>query len=166
LPGAGECEYCQACLTHDDIPSLSSKSQIGKCLLQEKVASLNPPEVTTVKADTPLDTAVRLMRKKKPACLLVADDSKKTIGIVTERDLVDRIALEVPDLRTRTVGEIMTASPETVSAAHPLAHAIHLMLVQNIRYLPLTDSRGEARSIVSSQNVIDFIAENCPETPA
>ena len=163
LARIGEGAYCMASLTQEDAPFRSPRTQIGKCLLKAKLGSLAPSEASTVTKDDPLDVAVRLMLQEGVRCLLVTDDSDSPLGVVTEHDLVNRVALENPRLDGGTVADIMTPAPETVSSSHPLAHAFHLMVVHDIRYLPLTDSQGQAKAIVSSQNIIDFIEENCPD---
>jgi CBS domain-containing protein len=52
----------------------------------------------------------------------------------------------------------MTSDPETVKPDHPLAHATHLMVVSDLRYLPLIDDDGVPIGVISSRNLIDYVA--------
>ena len=49
----------------------------------------------------------------------------------------------------------MTRDPETIRPAHPLAHAVHLMVVGDLRYLPLVDENGRPSGIIDSRDLID-----------
>ena len=48
--------------------------------------------------------------------------------------------------------------PETVRQDHSLAHAVHLMVVNDLRYLPLIDDDEAPIGVISSRDVIDYIA--------
>jgi CBS domain-containing protein len=52
----------------------------------------------------------------------------------------------------------MTSDPETVKRDHPLAHATHLMVVSDLRYLPLIDDDEVPIGVISSRDLIDYVA--------
>ena len=82
--------------------------------------------------DMPMDRALLLMTEKRFGCLGVRGADGRLAGIVTDGDL--RRAMG-PDLLSRRLGEIMTASPRTIGPDALAAEALHTM---NARERPIT----------------------------
>jgi CBS domain-containing protein len=53
----------------------------------------------------------------------------------------------------------MTAMPEWSKPGYPLGYALQRMIVSDIRYLPLVDDDGRPVGIVSSRDVIAYMAK-------
>jgi CBS domain-containing protein len=157
LPGADECVQCETSLTQEDVPVALIRSRIERSLNEDTVATLNPVEAVSVKEDTSLDTAVQTMRDRKIGCLLVTDGSGRLCGILTERDLVNKVAGSVEDLASHTVSRFMTHRPETVQTNHLLAVALQRMMVSDLRYLPLIDNEDRPTQIISSRDIISYL---------
>ncbi len=158
LPGADQCEQCLSSLTRDDVPQ--AESGVERSLLEDPVACLLPIRPLTVETHTSLAEALELMRNHRIGCLLVTVKQGSLAGILTERDLLQKVALEAPDLEQCRVEDFMSGSPETSKPDHPLGYAIRRMVVSDIRYLPLVDNSGRPNGIVSSRDIIAYIAKN------
>ena len=85
------------------------------------------------------------------------DSSGKLCGIFTERDLVNKMTEEIKDLAAHTVSEFMTPRPETVRADQLLASALQMMMVGDLRYLPLVDEEGRPTNILSSRDILRYL---------
>ena len=157
LPGADECAQCHTSLTQEDVPVALIRSRIGQSLSEDTVETLNCIQAVSVAEDTPLDAAVHTMQDRKIGCLLVTDRSGKLCGILTERDLVNKVAGTVEDLTAHTVSRFMTHRPETVRADNLLAVALQRMMVSDLRYLPLIDDEGRPTQIISSRDIISYL---------
>ena len=157
LPGADACEQCLSSLTRDDVPQ--AESVVERSLLEDPVACLHPTRPVSVELHTSLSDALELMRSHNIGCLLVMEEGGALTGILTERDLLQKVALEAPDLHQCTVEKFMSSAPESSKPDHPLAYAIRRMLVSDIRYLPLIDDAGRPNGIVSSRDIVAYIAE-------
>jgi len=72
----------------------------------------------------PMDRALIVMTEKRFGCLGVVDGGGQLVGILTDGDL--RRAMG-PQLLSRRVGEIMTASPRTIGPDALAAAALHEM---------------------------------------
>lgn len=158
LPGADHCEECETSLTQEDVPAASIRSPIEKSLNEDKVQTLNPVRAVSVSIDTPLDAAVETLRAKDIGCLLITDPDGKLCGIFTERDLVNKVAGTVEDLSAHAVSQFMSPQPETIRADQLLASALQRMKVADLRYLPLVDDEGRPREIISSRDIINYLA--------
>ncbi len=158
LPGADHCEECHASLTHEDVPLARIESAIEHSLGEDKVRTLNPVEAVSVPEDTALDVAVRTMRERKIGCLLVTDRAGKLCGVFTERDLLYKVAGKVEDLTAQRVSQYMTHDPEVIRGDQLLASALQRMMVGDLRHLPLVDAEGRPKKILSSRDIIDYLA--------
>ena len=158
LPGADQCEQCLSSLTQDDIPQ--SDSGVERSLMEDPVACLQPIRPLTVDTHTSLADALELMRNHQIGCLLITAEQGTLAGILTERDLLQKVALEAPPLEQCSVEDFMSTAPETSKPDHPLGYALQRMIVSDLRYLPLVDDSGRPNGIVSSRDIIAYIAKN------
>jgi CBS domain-containing protein len=158
IPGADACAACLTSLTLEDIPPDEARNLIERSLMHDAVADLHPATPVIVQRNARLDEAVATMRAQRLGCVLVAGEDGTLVGILTERDLLNKVALELEDLARTTVAEFMTPEPETIEPDRPLAYALHRMMVGDLRHLPLVDSAGRAVGIISSRDVLQRIA--------
>jgi CBS domain-containing protein len=113
-----------------------------------------------VKPTTRLSDVVTAMREAHHGSVLVVEDDGSLVGIFTERDLLLR--LEDGDL-SRGIQPYMTAEPETLRAADPIAFALNLMSVGGFRHVPLVDDEGRPGGVVSVKDVVHYLAETFPQ---
>jgi CBS domain-containing protein len=55
------------------------------------------------------------------------------------------------------VEDFMSPAPESSKAEHPLAYALHRMIISDIRYLPIVDEDDRPEGIISSRDVIAYM---------
>jgi len=129
--------------------------------MQDPVACLQPLRPLAVEPQTPLDEAVRFMRNHGVGCVLVTDADGRLAGILTERDLLRKVAGKHIDLKKTPVSDCMTADPERSKPRHPLGYGLQRMVVSDVRYLPLVDDGDRPVGIVSSRDIIAYMARCC-----
>jgi IMP dehydrogenase len=81
----------------------------------EKVASLMTREVVTVKMDTPIEEARRLLHKHRIERLVIVDESDRCIGLLTVKDM-DKASLN-PFAAKDPAGRLRVAAASTVGDA-------------------------------------------------
>ncbi len=81
----------------------------------EKVASLMTREVVTVKIDTPIEEARRLLHKHRIERLVIVDDNGRCIGLLTVKDM-DKASLN-PFAAKDPAGRLRVAAASTVGDA-------------------------------------------------
>ena len=155
LPGADACEQCQTSLTQVNLQQ--KQTDIETSLMQEPISSLQPDVPLTVERGTTLKQAIQIMREKHFGCVVVIDDVGKLAGILTERDLLQKVAGQNLELSQCLVEDFMSPAPECSKAEHPLAYALHRMIISDLRYLPLVDDEDRPEGIISSRDVIAYI---------
>ena len=102
-------------------------------MLVKEVMSKNP--VTIEYNKTVLD-ACKIYKENKVGCIIVTEEDK-CIGIVTERDIIERTICEEKDPKTTQISYIMSSEIKTVHALDNLERAIELMKQNNIKKLPV-----------------------------
>ncbi len=89
-------------------------------------------EMPLASPDLPMHEALLRMTEKRFGCLGATAASGRLVGIVTDGDLRRHMG---PDLLARSVGEVMTREPRTITADALAAEALHAM---NARARPIT----------------------------
>jgi CBS domain-containing protein len=111
--------------------------------------------VITIDADAPVMKAVKIMNENEIGCLIVIRRGK-AVGIVTERDLLKRVIGKSKNPKTTKVREIMT---KPLIAGHPdmdLEEATKLMFKMKIKKLPVVESEGDLRGLITLTDVARF----------
>jgi len=87
--------------------------------------------------------------------VLVVEDhqTRKLAGIVTDRDLVQKILAEGRDSKTTLVAEVMTAGVVTVRDNDDVQKALDTMIDQQLRRVPVVDSESRIVGMVALTDV-------------
>lgn len=94
--------------------------------------------VTISKDETAFDASIKY-RDKKVGCLLVVDKDK-CVGILTERDLIERVICEEREPKQTKVSEIMSKNLKTIHKLAKIEDANRLMKMHNIKKLPVVSN--------------------------
>jgi CBS domain-containing protein len=88
------------------------------------------------------------MKQQDAGAMIVLDESKKVVGIVTDRDIAIRAVAEGRDAKTTKVGDIASKGLKSLSPTDSVEDAVRLMREQKIRRLPVVED-GRPVGIVS-----------------
>jgi CBS domain-containing protein len=116
---------------------------------------INDRDVITV---TPLVTAreaAKLMTRRRVGAVVVVENSH-VVGMFSERDLMNRVISVDRDPDQTTVGEVMTAEPQTVTPDEQVETVIAWMLSNRIRHLPVLEGPHLA-GLISQGDVVAFL---------
>lgn len=114
--------------------------------------------VATVVVDDSVFDAAKLMAEKNIAALVVVNAQDQIIGILTERDMTQRVLAVGLDGKSTPVGTIMTKSPDTLSPDDSAGDALELMQTRNYRHLPVVDN-GKCIAVVSIRDLYASVKE-------
>jgi CBS domain-containing protein len=93
-------------------------------------------KVITIDRNATVLDACNKYRDCKVGCLVVTDKSE-CVGIVTERDLIERTICARRNPEETKVGDIMSLEIKTVHALDTLEKAVQIMKHKNIKKLPV-----------------------------
>ena len=135
LPGSEECSHCLMDLTQLDRPV--AHTRIERSLMEDPVSLLQPKKPITVGPNVTVRETIQIMLDRDIGALLVVGADGKLLGIVSERDLLTKVAGIHEPFAELPVKQFMTPDPETVTATDTLAFALHKMDVGGYRHLPV-----------------------------
>ena len=112
--------------------------------------------------------AAKKMKEKRISSLLVLDNTTKKnekeeepVGIVTERDLVNRVCAEGISSREVSVREIMSSPIATVEGQATIETAADLMLSNMVRHLLVIDEQtGKPKGIIAPSDLNRYLRAN------
>lgn len=111
-------------------------------------------EVATIAPDEPVSAAVERLGAANVGALVVSADGATVAGIVSERDVVRRLAEVGPALLDEPVSSIMQAEVHTCTGADPVDDLMHRMTQHRIRHLPVLDGDARLVGIISIGDVV------------
>jgi len=107
--------------------------------------------------------AARRMHARNVGSLVVVDKERRPLGIVTDRDLVVRVLVEMRDAGETTVAEVMSRLPRTVEERTPIEEALGIMRSGPYRRIPVVDQEGHLAGILSLDDILDLLIEEFGE---
>lgn len=111
-------------------------------------------EVATIAQTATLREAVDLLARRRIGALVVSGDGRAIHGILSERDIVIKLAAAGTDALGVTVGSIMSTDVVTCTAGDGVDRLMELMTDRRIRHLPVVDGQGCLAGIVSIGDVV------------
>lgn len=109
--------------------------------------------VEVIQPSESLHIAVKLMRSAGVGALVVSPDGTAIDGIISERDIVRRLATVGPDALGEPVSGAMTREVVTCQLDDPVEALMALMTERRIRHLPVAVD-GALSGIVSIGDVV------------
>lgn len=98
-----------------------------------------------------LPEAIRLIANSNTSSVIITDKGKP-IGIVTERDIIKKLALSSKDFKKKRLDSVMTKGLFTVPIDFTLSQANEIMQKEKISHLPVTD-KNKIIGIVTHSNI-------------
>ncbi|MBW3663877.1 MAG: CBS domain-containing protein [Actinobacteria bacterium] len=110
-------------------------------------------EVVTVKPDDRVDEAVKVLRRANVGAVVVSDSGEDVAGIVSERDIVRRLADGGTAILERSVTDIMSSPVTTCGPDQTADELMSMMTEGRIRHLPVVED-GRMVGLVSIGDVV------------
>ena len=156
IPGADVCENCGTALAGLDLPE--AQGGVAGRLLTDRVGDLPLAPRVTAAPDETVEVVIRRMRAERQGYAMVLDGDRLA-GIFTERDVLERVLVPGADPAATPVRDVMTGRPTTLRPEDPPAWAMHRMVSQSFRHLPITDG-DELVGLLSIRGVLRYLYED------
>ena len=140
-----------------------------------KIKKIMNPEVITVNDHETTAKALALMRNYGIDRLVVVDENNKVVGIITGKDIIDRILSprkkakfgelygEKEKAPSIVVKSIMSQPVITIEKNDSAANAIEVMIKYNISSLVVVDRKGHPEGILIKKDIIEsFVKRKTP----
>ena len=119
-----------------------------------KIHEIMSEPVVTCTPDTTLSAAARLMRDADYGTLPVIDAQGRVAGIITDRDICLAVAGSARNPSHIAVHEVMTRRLVTAQATDTIHLALGAMKSARVRRLPVLDTFGHLKGILSIEDVV------------
>ncbi len=132
----------------------------------ETVQDIMTTDLLTVSANTTLRDAHKHMGEKQTRHILITDDDKKLIGILSDRDVKKYVSPFAgsniaSDRDKATLGlqldKIMSKNLKTIRPEKTVKDCIKMMLEHSINSLPVLDEDEKLVGIITSTNIFQFV---------
>jgi CBS domain-containing protein len=114
-------------------------------------------DVATIPADVMARDAADTLKARAVGSLVVIRDGEP-VGIVTDRDLLERVVADGKDAGATSVAEVMSQPLQVASTQDPLERVVELMSTKGIRRVPVVRD-GALVGIVTLDDVLVEVAE-------
>jgi CBS domain-containing protein len=111
-------------------------------------------DVETIRPDDSVAHLVQRLSALRIGALVVSTDGSAVEGIVSERDVVRRLASDGPKILDGPVSEIMTTSVTCAPPNATTSDLMGLMTQSRIRHVPVLDDNETMIGIVSIGDVV------------
>jgi len=140
-------------------------------------------EPRSVRADSCLSDATRLLLSSVFTGLPVVDDRNRPVGVITQGDLIARGGLPLrpgllaesdrerceailQPLAARRADEAMSAPAVVIGVDRPLAEAVEKMLSKDVKRLPVVDADGCLTGMLSRIDIFRIVMREAPDWKA
>lgn len=135
---------------------------LEEALAEQPVAAIQSQPVASISPTATVAEAVAKLAGLKVACLLVSEGGK-LVGVFSDRDALNRVALEYDQVRDQPVSSVMTDNPIYVYDTDSAAAALCVMAVAGYRHVPVVDADQRIVGVVSPQRVTEFLKRSIGE---
>jgi len=98
-------------------------------------------KIVSIDSNETIESASKKYRDFKIGCLMITDEDN-IVGIVTERDFIERTICMGIDPKTTKIKEIMSSDIKTINSDDRIADAVDLLKQNKIKKLPVvSDNR-------------------------
>lgn len=111
--------------------------------------------VETVAADATLQDAIGILARQRIGALLISRDGKHIDGILSERDIVRRLADGGIDLAAERVESLMVSDVHTCGPEASVSQVMRLMDERRIRHVPIVVDDGVLAGVVSIRDIVN-----------
>ena len=144
---------------------VQSESRLASlAVLQRPIRELLPtlPPAVALGHHAPVRDAIELMRQKQLSCVLVVEHGQ-LVGVLTERDVVTKVAATPLDVDHVPLREVMQPDPECLHLDDALVYAFHQMHRGAYRHVPVVDEQRRPIAPVSMQVILDELVAALPQ---
>ncbi len=115
-------------------------------------------EVVTIGAGAAIRDAADRMRDEAVGCLVVTDDAGAGIGMLTDRDLLERVIAEAREVGSTRVSHVMSQPLYSAGPTDPLDRVVGLMASRGVRRVPIVEE-GRLIGLVALDDVLAEVAD-------
>jgi CBS domain-containing protein len=131
----------------------------GNRLMDRAEYAAKPRPLTSPPEATVFD-AVSAMSERNYGCVIVIDPDESVIGVVTERDIMNKLVGRGLDPKATKLSDIMTRDPRLARETDDMMDWLRIMSNERFRRLPVVDDKGRIKAVFTQG---DFVSYTWPD---
>ncbi|MTH77302.1 CBS domain-containing protein [Paracoccus aestuariivivens] len=119
-------------------------------MLVKQILSMKPTsDVYTIAPTASVADAARMLSDKRIGAIIVSEDGKQALGIISERDIVRELGKRGAAVMDAVVADLMTSKLVTCTTGEDTRAVLERMTEGRFRHLPVVDASGTMIGLVS-----------------
>ena len=128
-------------------------------VLSKPVKNYMDSDVVMLGKFTRTRDAARILRHYERDDIIVTDENKKAIGIVTDRDILGKVSDATVYAETTILKDVMSSPLITIEDNATLQEALHKMRDHDIRKLPVISKKDQVVGIIFQDKIANLIRD-------
>ncbi|MGB6229448.1 MAG: CBS domain-containing protein [Litorimonas sp.] len=128
--------------------------------LMDRPEYASKPKPLTRPPGATVAEAVAGMSELNYGSVIVVDDAERVVGVVTERDIMNKVVGKGLDAKTTTLSDIMTPDPRLARETDDMLNWLRIMSNERFRRLPVVDAEGRIKAVFTQG---DFVSYTWPD---
>jgi CBS domain-containing protein len=124
-------------------------------IFNQSVENIFSRKLVSCDTHTSIQDAAAMMGNNRCSSILVKDPHGDFTGIMTDRDLRNKVIIQADCDMTGTVSQIMSSPLSIVPAAAPVSDALMIMMMKNIKHLAVTNADEKVIGIVTNKDILE-----------
>ncbi len=112
------------------------------------------PFVATINSSSNIAHLVDVLKRHNIGAVIVSDDGRHIVGIISERDVVRALATHTGEVSALTVADLMTKDVYTCTQEDTVEGLMQTMTEHKFRHVPVVDSEGALLAVVSIGDLV------------
>jgi len=128
-------------------------------ILTKPVSDYMDNDVLILDQYTPTREATRLLQHYERDDIVVYDESKKPVGIVTDEDILSKVSDVTVNAEATRLKDLMSTPLITIKEQDSLKEALHVMRDNHIRKLPVISKKNQVIGIILQVTIANVIRD-------
>lgn len=128
-------------------------------VLSKPVKDFMDKDVVMLGQYTRTRDAARILRHYERDDIIVTDENKKAVGIVTDEDILSKVSDVTVYAETTVLKDIMSSPLFTIEENSSLQEALHKMRDNKIRKLPVLSKKGQVVGMIIQSTIANLIRD-------
>ncbi|REJ92558.1 MAG: CBS domain-containing protein [Planctomycetota bacterium] len=129
---------------------------LEKNLMEQRVSDLRTQPFISIGPELTVREALATLVGEDIACATVVEDGR-LVGLFSDRDALERVALEYDDVCDKPVREVMTKEPLFVREDDSPAAALCVMAGAGYRFVPVLGADDRVTGLLNPPRLGDFL---------
>jgi len=160
IDGEDRCQQCfHSLMQREPVTLQRGNDAFQRAMMTRPVSELlTGQDLLVCSPSDSVQKIVKVFQKFKKGCVLVYA-KRKLVGILSNRDLLLRVAGRFKDLSQVKVEQVMTRNPGWVRPQDPVAFAVNKMAMGGYRHVPVLNADGTPVSILLIKDVLRYLSQ-------